>query len=74
MGQSPALRKYCRSQDIPIQAWTHLKYIRYLADKMELKDLHVKLRWKFKFFNIPDQAFLHIKQISNTVKYIVFYP
>lgn len=44
MGQSPALRKYCRSQDIPIQAWTHLKYIRYLADKMELKDLHVKLR------------------------------
>lgn len=74
MGQSPALSKCCSSQDIPSQAWTNLKYIQYLADKMELKDLHVKLIWKFKFCNILDQSFLYIKQEPNTVKHIDFYP
>lgn len=45
-----------------------LTYIKSLAEKMELKDLHVKLIQKFIFCKILDQSFLNFQQVPNRVK------
>lgn len=41
--RTSALNRCHRSEDILSQAWINLTYIKSLAEKMELKDLHVKL-------------------------------